>query len=264
MGKERQNIKFALSVSRIPQTILAHIFSYLSVPDLACCAQICRHWNLVFEHYDLDIWSHHVKKEVPSSALSDHSLFSNLQNCKEKLRAFRFAWNPLDCSRNTFVRTNCFTAQRQPVAQSTDGIRGKIGVSQGIHCWEIIWEGPLGTTAVIGIATKHAALHCPGYVTLIGSDDQSWGWNLVDCTLIQDGSVIRQYPRVNNLPKYKAGERIRMILDCSKNLLYFEKDSQFLGLAFTNIPPVKLFPAMCAVYGNTEVSMIYMGQPIVG
>lgn len=42
------------------------------------------------------------------------------------------------------MRTNGFTMHRQPVAQSTDGIRGKIGVSTGIHVFEITWEGPLG------------------------------------------------------------------------------------------------------------------------
>lgn len=56
---------------------------------------------------------------------------------------------------------------------------GKIGVSTGVHAWEVTWEGPLGTVAVIGIATKHAAMHCPGYVALLGSDDQSWGWYVV-------------------------------------------------------------------------------------
>jgi F-box protein 45 len=55
-----------------------------------------------------------------------------------------------------------------------------------------------------------------------------------------------------------------MILDCEQRLLYFEKGSEFLGVAFDNLPPVKLFPAMCAVYGNTEVSMIYLGAPLLG
>ena len=65
---------------------------------------------------------------------------------------------------------------RNPVAQSTDGARGKIGfrwfvarqicsmsytlspftmtnfslARSGRHAWEVIWEGPLGTVAVIG------------------------------------------------------------------------------------------------------------------
>ena len=52
---------------------------------------------------------------------------------------------------------------RQPVAQSTDCIRGKQGYNSGIHIWQISW--PLkqrGTHAVIGVATKEAPLHSPG------------------------------------------------------------------------------------------------------
>lgn len=60
------------------------------------------------------------------------------------------------------------------------------------------------------------------------------------------------------------GERIRMVIDCEKHMIYFEKGSEFLGIAFSKLPPLKLFPAMCAVYGNTEVSMVYLGPPLLG
>lgn len=33
-----------------------------------------------------------------------------------------------------------------------------VGFSQGRHAWEVMWEGPLGTVAVVGIATKEATL----------------------------------------------------------------------------------------------------------
>ncbi|KAK6022167.1 50S ribosomal protein L3 [Ostertagia ostertagi] len=171
----------------------------------------------------------------------------------------------VDILRNNYVRANGFTVHRQPVAQSTDGIRGKIGVSQGVHAFDITWEGPLGTVAVVGVATRHAALHCPGYLPLLGSDDQSWGWNLVDNTLIHNGEQLGVYPRSNNPPKYQVGERVRLVLDCDRHFVYFERaGAEFLGLAFMDLPPVKLFPAICAVYGNTEVSMVYLGPPIAG
>lgn len=47
-----------------------------------------------------------------------------------------------------------------------------------------------------------------------------------------------------------------MVLDHGKGQLYFEKGDEFYGLAFANLPPVRLFPAICAVYGNTEVTMV--------
>lgn len=51
---------------------------------------------------------------------------------------------------------------------------------------------------------RHAALHCPGYLPLLGSDDQSWGWNLVDNTLMHNGEQLGVYPRANNPPKYQV------------------------------------------------------------
>ncbi|TKR68049.1 hypothetical protein L596_024095 [Steinernema carpocapsae] len=254
----------AVSAARLPHHVLAIVFQHLSVKDLASCMRVCRHWNAVLEYQDNYIWEYHARREVPEIAIADPYLLAEVQSYKEKLRAFRFAWSPRDLSRNNYIRPNGFTVHRQPVAQSTDAVRGKIGVSSGVHAWELTWDGPLGTVAVIGIATRHAALHCQGYMPLLGSDDQSWGWNLVDNSLIYNGNSTEVYPRFNNPPKYQIGERVRMVLDCDNRQLYFEKGSEFLGLAFSDLPPVKLFPAMCAVYGNTEVSMVYLGAPLVG
>lgn len=35
-----------------------------------------------------------------------------------------------------------------------------------------MWEGPLGTVAIVGISTKDAILQCHGYAPLLGWDDQ--------------------------------------------------------------------------------------------
>lgn len=125
-----------------------------------------------------------------------------------QLKAFQHALSSHDCSRNVYVKKNGFTLHRNPIAQSTDGARGKIGFSEGRHAWEIWWEGPLGTVAVIGIATKRAQMQCQGYVALLGSDDQSWGWNLVDNNLLHNGEVNGNFPQCNNAPKYQVGVEI--------------------------------------------------------
>ena len=103
-----------------------------------------------------------------------------------------------------------------------------------------------------------------GYVPLIGSSPQSWGWNLVDNHLLYDGECLGSYPLQNNAPKYQTGERIRVILDCDRHTLSFEKNYEFLGVAFVGLPAKTLYPAVSAVYGNTEVSMLYLGLPLDG
>lgn len=148
-------------------------------------------------------------------------------------------------------------------------------------------------------------MQCHGYVALLGSDDQSWGWNLVENHLLHNGDAQGGYPLLNNAPKYqvnlmwiiclellyllvfstKVGERIRVILDCDDNTLSFEKNYEFLGVAFRGkpncsflylwrfikyiylclgLPDKKLYPTVSAVYGNTEVSMVYLGPPLDG
>lgn len=134
--------------------------------------------------------------------------FVNCNCLPVQLKAFQHALSSHDCSRNVYVKKNGFTLHRNPIAQSTDGARGKIGFSEGRHAWEIWWEGPLGTVAVIGIATKRAQMQCQGYVALLGSDDQSWGWNLVDNNLLHNGEVNGNFPQCNNAPKYQVGVEI--------------------------------------------------------
>ena len=90
------------------------------------------------------------------------------------------SWNPEDRSLNIFVKEDDkLTFHRHPVAQSTDCIRGRVGYTRGLHVWEMSWSSrQRGTHAVVGVATKDAALHCVGYQCLVGSTTDSWGWDL--------------------------------------------------------------------------------------
>lgn len=253
-----------VSASRLPLKVLNLIFQYLPLKDLQSSMLTCQSWNSALSMEDSEIWQQLLLKKIPEAAIADPFLFSELSSARKKLRAWYYSWNTSDISRNNYVRTNGFTVHRQPVAQSTDGVRGKRGVAQGVHAFDITWDGPLGTVAVIGFATKHAALHCSGYIALLGSDEQSWGWNLVDNVLMHNGTQLGVYPKMNNPPKYEVGEKIRLVIDCDTHVAYFERNSEFLGIAFSHIPPLRLYPAVCAVYGNTEVTMVYVGSPQMG
>lgn len=187
----------------LPDSALEVIFSYLDLHDLRNCSLVCKKWYSFLNDENNDVWRLHCIRKLAEEALKS-DLLSSVPTYKAKLRAFYHAWNPNDCSRNVYIKPNGFTLHRNPVAQSTDASRGKIGFRHGRHAWEVIWEGPLGTVAVIGIATKEAPLQCHGYVALLGSDDQSWGWNLVDNHLLHNGDSQGNYPLLNNAPKYQV------------------------------------------------------------
>ncbi|XP_022124760.1 F-box/SPRY domain-containing protein 1 [Pieris rapae] len=248
----------------VKDQILENIFSFLNLKDLKNCMLVCKTWFRILGDENNELWRFHCIRRLSEEVLRS-DLLSNLPTYKTKLRAYLHAWSPYDCSRNIYIKPNGFTLHRNPVAQSTDACRGKIGFSRGRHAWEVIWEGPLGTVAVIGVSTKQAPLQCQGYVGLLGSDESSWGWNLVDNILLHNGETQGDYPMMNNSPKYQVGERVRVILDCDSGTLCFEKKYEFLGVAFRNLPfNTKLYPTVSAVYGNTEVSMVYVGLPLDG
>ncbi|XP_024230371.1 F-box/SPRY domain-containing protein 1 isoform X1 [Oncorhynchus tshawytscha] len=255
---------------RLPSRVLEHVFSYLDLYDLMRCSLVCWHWNNCLADENSEVWRSLCARSLFEEALRS-DILCNLTTYKGKLKSYLHALSSHDCSRNVYVKKNGFTLHRNPIAQSTDGARGKIGFSEGRHAWEIWWEGPLGTVAVIGIATKRAAMQCQGYVALLGSDNQSWGWNLVDNNLLHNGEVNGNFPQCNNAPKYQCngvrpqiGERIRVILDMDNKTLAFERGFEFLGVAFRGLPKACLFPAVSAVYGNTEVTMVYLGKPLDG
>lgn len=189
--------------NNLNHSVLEIIFSYLDLSDLRGCSLVCKNWYRLLNDEDNDVWRMHCVRKLAEEALRS-DILSSVPTYKAKLRAFYHAWDPHECSRNVYIKPNGFTLHRNPVAQSTDAAKGKMGFRTGRHCWEVWWEGPLGTVAVIGIATKEAPVQCPGYVALLGSNSESWGWNLVDNHLLHNGDSQGNYPQLNNAPKYQV------------------------------------------------------------
>jgi len=187
----------------LPPPVLESLFSFLNIKDLRNCSLVCTGWYRFLSDENNDVWRLHCLRKLAEEALKSDVL-SGVPTYKAKLRAFYYSWNSNDCSRNVYVKSNGFTLHRNPVAQSTDAARGKSGFRNGRHCWEVWWEGPLGTVAVVGIATKAAQLQCHGYVALMGGDRESWGWNLVDNQLLHNGDTLGNYPQLNNAPIYQV------------------------------------------------------------
>ncbi|KAL3312948.1 hypothetical protein Ciccas_008454 [Cichlidogyrus casuarinus] len=182
------------------------------------------------------------------------------------------AWNPGDASEHIFVQDgDPFTFHRHPTAQSTDAIRGRLGYSKGVHLWEVSWHHQQrGTHAVVGISTREAPLHTHGYQSLIGNNDQSWGWDITRCRALHDARRLgwRPYPsgsggtsqsNSNTEPSFRVPQLIYVILDMDEGTLSFAVEKQFLGVAFDGLRGKVLFPAVSAVWGHCEVTMHYLG-----
>uniref|UniRef100_A0A8C4X128 SplA/ryanodine receptor domain and SOCS box containing 1 n=1 Tax=Eptatretus burgeri TaxID=7764 RepID=A0A8C4X128_EPTBU len=176
----------------------------------------------------------------------------------------RHAWNPDDRSLNVFVKDDdTLTFHRHPVAQSTDGIRGKMGYTRGLHAWELHWPvRQRGTHALVGVATLSAPLHSVGYTPLIGSTADSWGWDLGRGRLYHDGKnqAPRPYPETtgHSNATFSVPDSFLVILDMDEGTLSFVVDGACIGVAFHGLRGRKLFPVVSAVWGHCEITMRYI------
>lgn len=189
--------------------------------------------------------------------------------------AEKYAWNPEDHSVNVYVKPDDkLTMHRHPVAQSSDAIRAKIGFTRGFHVWQIIWPvQQRGTHAAIGVVTKKASLRVAGYSSLIGIDEEGYGWNIVDNKCYHDSANTKGwvYPmqplQISNgrrdeqpqITSFQTPEKIYCILDMDEGKMSFATDSSFLGTAFCGLKGKKLYPAVSAVWGHCEVTIRYIG-----
>lgn len=178
------------------------------------------------------------------------------------------AWNPLDSSPNVNVKDeDPFTMHRQPVAQSTDGIRSKNGYEQGMHLFEIHWpRRQRGTHAVIGVCTADAPLNCVGYSCLIGSNEHSWGWDL-SRNETHHRDELHSYPEdIRYDENFYVPDRFRVcdffylvMLDMDHGTVGFVVGDHYLGAAFTGLRGRKLYLTISAVWGHCEITMRYLG-----
>lgn len=201
----------------------------------------------------------------PMDSLFERAVLDALREIAEESEVpseqFEHAWDPEDSSPKFRVLSDRLTARRLPSPLTTDGIRGKKGYRQGRHVWEITWEqDERGSHAVIGIATPQAPLQCLGYVPLIGSNAQSWGWNLSKKVSFHKGNEVA-YPA--NYPTFVVPDTVYVILDMDNATLSFATEDTHLGVAFSNLPRhplIPLCPCASAVYGNCDIKMKYLGR----
>ncbi|XP_065136547.1 SPRY domain-containing SOCS box protein 4b [Paramisgurnus dabryanus] len=179
------------------------------------------------------------------------------------------AWNPDERSLNLFIKDDDrLTFHRHPVAQSTDCVRGKVGFTRGLHAWTLRWPvRQRGTHAVVGVATSLAPLRAVGYCALVGSDAESWGWDLGRGRLYHDrksqSGPAPAFPKIIDDDEEEEGafsvpEEILVVLDMDEGTLGFCADGNYLGVAFRGLKGKQLYPIVSAVWGHCEVTMTYI------
>lgn len=108
---EKHKMNEAAIVTNLPDNILEAIFSYLDLRELRNCSLVCKNWYRYLNDENNDVWRMHCIRKLAEDAIKS-DLLSSVPTYKAKLRAFFHAWNPNDCSRNVYIKTNGFTLHR--------------------------------------------------------------------------------------------------------------------------------------------------------
>jgi len=176
----------------------------------------------------------------------------------------KHSWNTEDRSLNIYVKNeDPLTFHRHPVAQSTDCIRSKMGYSTGLHVFELNWPSQQrGTHAVVGLGTLDAPLHSVGYQSLIGNNDQTWGWDLGRNKAYHDSNnkAGSTYPACLAPDEtFQVPDKFLMVLDMDEGTLSFIVDGHHLGPAHRGLAGKKMYIVISAVWGHCEITMKYIG-----
>ncbi|XP_069502454.1 SPRY domain-containing SOCS box protein 4-like [Ambystoma mexicanum] len=170
-------------------------------------------------------------------------------------------WNSEDCSPNLSVNPeDPLTACRKPAENSTDCIRGKKGYASNLHVWELVWpQHQRGTHAMVGLATAAAPLHSDSYTALVGSDSESWGWDLCSNQLHHFGLTEKSAVYGVNGPA-TVPDSFLMVLDADRGSLGFVVDGEYLGDAFCGLSGKTLYPIVSSVWGDSGITLRYIGS----
>ncbi len=193
-----------MDFERFHREIRLEIFYYLSARDLFVCSAVCRSWKkfLDGDGEDESIWSDVLESSTPVQFRNCPQL--KTLSTRRKLVIFENTWNKTDISPNVYVKENMITTHRNPVAQSSDMVKGKRGYLKGHHYWTIVWHGPkLGSNAVVGVATDAERISGNGYFSLVGSTCESWGWDL-------SNGVLRHNGDLGTFPDPKIGVKVHI------------------------------------------------------
>uniref|UniRef100_A0A8C5ZVK1 B30.2/SPRY domain-containing protein n=1 Tax=Marmota marmota marmota TaxID=9994 RepID=A0A8C5ZVK1_MARMA len=104
-------------------------------------------------------------------------------------------------------------------------------------------------------------MHAVGYTALVGSDAESWGWDLGRSRLYHDGKNRPgvAYPAFLGPDEaFALPDSLLVVLDMDEGTLSFIVDGQYLGVAFRGLKGKKLYPVVSAVWGHCEVTMRYI------
>lgn len=153
---------------------------------------------------------------------------------------------------NTIVRTRTGNGV-------SDGAKWSRPFRRGKHVFEIVFPRQMrGKHASVGIGLKKAALVSDCNKTLVGSDEHSWGVDLVTKEVCHNKQKIGKFPGIlTSLP-----DRFYMYIDMDVGSLLFGQEDKFFGVALTDEHLVGsvVYPMVSATQMGAAITVVYRGK----
>ncbi|CAL4071112.1 unnamed protein product, partial [Meganyctiphanes norvegica] len=226
-------------------------------------------YHLKSQNYEF--WKFQFRKKLTAGPLKSLILSSGVSDFFRELKLFQRSYGGTGCPEGIFKFNSFHLGGRNPVSPDPDAARGWIqrgGLGGGQHPQQMVWGGdttPADSESIFKVSWMDSPSSGLCFVSV--HEPGEYGWrspsHILHCYFDSERRAVYGFPSRTPFC-YQVGERIRVILDCDDNTLAFEKNYEFLGVAFRGLPDKQIYPSVSAVYGNTEVSMVYLGPPLDG
>ncbi|XP_055996061.1 protein gustavus-like isoform X3 [Ostrea edulis] len=153
---------------------------------------------------------------------------------------------------NTIVRTRTGN-------EVTDGAKWSRPFRRGKHVFEIVFPRQMrGKHAAVGIGLKKAAVVSESNKSLVGTDENSWGVDLVTKDVSHNKRKLGKFPGVlTSFP-----DRFYMYIDMDVGSLLFGQEDKFFGAALTDEKLIGsvVYPMISATQTGATITVVYRGK----
>ncbi|KAJ8681202.1 hypothetical protein QAD02_016989 [Eretmocerus hayati] len=175
--------------------------------------------------------------------------------CNERTTIYEWVWDTsFETPRLQLDNRNLEVKFHPGYSIGTAAIRGNKMMSKGRHhYWEVKMITPVyGTDVMVGVGTKKADLTSTtdSFCSLLGRDNESWGYSYRG--YIQHSGQFKEYTAC-----FKQGSIVGVHLDTWRGTLQFFLDRKPLGIAFTGLRGMELYPMVCSTAAKSRMKVTY-------
>ncbi|XP_012272910.1 SPRY domain-containing SOCS box protein 3-like [Orussus abietinus] len=192
----------------------------------------------------------------PETVSNNNKLCTSLgKDCHCQRRAREWTWDESLISNSAKLSHQNLEVNFHPgFSNGTAVVRADKSMQPGHHhYWEIkMMTRVYGTDVMVGVGTKKVDLHGNQFkfCSLLGSNSESWGFSYRG--YLQHDGQQQDYP-----PGFGQGSIVGVHLDTWRGTLQFFLDRKPLGIAFTGLRGLELYPMISSTAAKSKIRVTY-------